>query len=85
MSHTLEFKVFCLEVYKQANNINGASAASLFRKYGVFDYISSFYDILHSTGSQYIVKDISKFLDAKIAETATTPAVTTANAEPHSV
>ena len=68
MSRTLEFKVFCLEIYKQANNISGAYAVSLFRKYGVFDYISSFYDVLHSAGSQYIAKDIGEFLSAKARE-----------------
>ncbi|MDR0307019.1 MAG: DUF3791 domain-containing protein [Chitinispirillales bacterium] len=68
MSRTLEFKVFCLEVYKRANDISGADAVSLFKKHGVFDYISSFYDVLHSTGSQYIAQDIGKFLAAKIAE-----------------
>ena len=68
MSKTLEFKVFCLESYKQANNLTGAYTANLFKKYGVFDYISSFYDVLHSTGERYIAEDIGEFLEARMAE-----------------
>jgi len=65
MSKTLEFKIFCLESYKSAHNINGASALDVFNKYGVFDYIESFYDVLHSTGQQYIAQDIDLFIKAR--------------------
>lgn len=62
MSKTTEFKVFCLESYKSAHNLNGANVVDSFAKNGVFDYIDSFYDVLHSTGQQYIVADIDQFL-----------------------
>jgi len=65
MSKTLEFKIFCLESYKSTHNMNGVSVLDVFNKYGVFDYIESFYDVLHSTGQQYIVEDIDLFMKAR--------------------
>lgn len=65
MSKILELKIFCLESYKSAHNMNGVSALDVFNKYGVFDYIESFYDVLHSTGQQYIVEDIELFMKAR--------------------
>jgi len=65
MNKTLEFKIFCLESYKSAHNINGASALDVFNKYGVLDYIESFYDVLHSAGQQSITRDIDLFIKAR--------------------
>jgi len=65
MSRTMEFKIFCLESYKQAHKLDGRDAMNIFKNYGVFDYITSFYDILHSTGKQYIVEDIDIYLSAR--------------------
>ena len=65
MSKTLEFKIFCLESYKSTHHMNGVSVLDVFNKYGVFDYIESFYDVLHSTGQQYIVEDIDLFMKAR--------------------
>ncbi len=65
MSKTMEFKVFCLEIYKQVHKLNGKESVDIFKTYGVFDYITSFYDILHSTGKQYIVEDIDIYINAR--------------------
>jgi len=45
--------------------MNGVSVLDVFNKYNVFDYIESFYDVLHSTGQQYIVEDIDLFMKAR--------------------
>jgi uncharacterized protein DUF3791 len=65
MSKTVEFKVFCLESYKNAYQLDGFTVLKLFKKNKVFDYISSFYDVLHSTGQQYIVNDIDLYIKAR--------------------
>jgi hypothetical protein len=65
MSKTLQFKVFCVEQYKNEHQITGAQAVSTFKTYGVFDYIGAFYDVLHSTGGKYIVEDIDLFIAAR--------------------
>lgn len=65
MSQTLQFKVFCVEQYKNAHHISGSQAIQDFKTYGVFDYIGAFYDVLHSTGGKYIVEDIDMFIAAR--------------------
>ena len=65
MSQTLQFKVFCLEQYKNEHQISGAQAVKTFEKYGVFNYINAFFDVLHSTGGKYIVEDINMFIAAR--------------------
>jgi len=42
--------------------MKGDEAMQLFKQYGVFDYITSFYDVLHSFGDKYIVADIHEFI-----------------------
>jgi len=65
MSDTAHFKVFCLERYKSKHKMNGSEVFRLFKEYGVLDYLSSFYDILHTFGDQYIVSDIDEFIAAR--------------------
>jgi len=62
MDKLLAFKVFCLESYKSVHGLSGPDAHDIFRKYKVFDYISSCYDVLHSTGRLYIVSDIDEYI-----------------------
>jgi hypothetical protein len=62
MDKLLAFKVFCLESYKSVHCLTGSAAYDVFNKYNVFDYITSSYDILHSTGKLYIVSDIDDYI-----------------------
>ena len=65
MSQEAKFAVFCWESYKVYKSLTGRETAELFEKYGVFDYIREFYDVLHSTGHQYINRDIDIYLKAR--------------------
>jgi hypothetical protein len=65
MSKETAFTVFCLENYKVYKSLTGKQAASLFERYGVFDYLDEFYDVLHTTGYQYINHDIDKYLSSQ--------------------
>lgn len=47
------------------HNITGKAALKVFNKNKVFDYITSFYDVLHSTGQEYIVKDIDMYINSR--------------------
>ena len=38
----------------------------LFKKYGVLDYINACFDVLHTTGRDYIVEDIDIFMLERI-------------------
>ncbi len=63
MSKTLEFKVFCFEAYRAEKKLTGKEAMSLFKKYGVLDYLEACFDVLHTTGRAYIIEDIDCFID----------------------
>ena len=65
MDKSIDFTVFCLESYKQAHNLTGKEALKIFKDNNVFDYIQSFYDVLHSTGQDYIVEDIDVFIKSR--------------------
>ena len=58
----LDFKVFCFEAYRSQHNLTGVQAINLFNKYGVFDYLTEFYDVLHTTGREYLIKDLDEFI-----------------------
>jgi hypothetical protein len=58
--------VFCLESYKQAHQIAGKDAYALFNEYRVFNFIEDHYDVLHTTGQQFIIEDIDRYLDSRI-------------------
>jgi len=65
MSATAKFKVFCIEQYKTKHGLTGHEAVSLFEQYEVFDYLTDFYDVLHTFGTNYIVEDIEEFIKAR--------------------
>lgn len=65
MSKEMTFTVFCLENYKAHRNLTGIEVLNLFDRYGVFDYIREFYDVLHTTGHHYINDDIDIYLNSR--------------------
>lgn len=67
MSKEMSFAVFCIENYKVHRSLTGKQTAELFHRYGVFDHLKEFYDVLHTTGYQYINHDIDIFLNARNA------------------
>lgn len=67
MSKEMSFTIFCIENYKVYKSLTGKQTVELFRRYGVFDYLREFYDVLHTTGYQYINHDIDIYLKARNA------------------
>ena len=67
MSKEAKFTIFCLESYKVYKSLTGKQTYNLFDEYGVFDFIREFYDVLHTTGYQYINHDIDIYLQARNA------------------
>lgn len=61
------FAVFCIENYKIHKALSGKQTVELFQRCGVFDYLNEFYDILHTTGYQYINNDIDIYLKSRNA------------------
>lgn len=62
MSKELPFIILCIEEYKNSKHLTGKEVVDLFNKYLVFDYIRSFYEVLHTTGSKYIVNDLDVYI-----------------------
>lgn len=65
MSKTLDFKVFCFEAYRAEKKMTGREAMQLFQEYGVLNYLEKFYDVLHTTGRQYMIEEIDEFIDVR--------------------
>ena len=43
-----------------------------FERFGVFEYLTEFYDVLHTLGKEYLVDDIDRFIEKRrTAEKAT--------------
>ena len=67
MGKELAFSIFCMENYKMHKSLTGKQVCELFDQYGVFDYIHEFYDVLHTTGHQFVNHDIDIYLNARNA------------------
>ncbi len=67
MTKELPFIVLCIEEYKNKKNMTGKEVVDLFNRYSVIEYIRSFYDVLHTTGTKYIIDDIDSYIDSRKA------------------
>lgn len=65
MDDKTNFVVYCIEEYKAAKGLTGKSVIDLFNQYHVIDYIRDYYESLHTTGKQYIVDDISMYIEVR--------------------
>ena len=65
MSETLQFKAFCFEAYRAEKKMTGRTAMQLFKQYGVLEYLGTCYDVLHTTGRQYIIQEIDEFINIR--------------------
>lgn len=65
MDERTNFIVFCIEEYKTAKGMNGKAVIELFNQYHVIDHIRDYYEALHTTGRQYIVDDISAYIETR--------------------
>lgn len=67
MSKTFDFTIFCIENYRHYKSLTGKQVIELFARYGVFEYINEFYDVLHTTGHNFINNDIDIYLRSRNA------------------
>ena len=63
MSDNADFIAYCLEEYKDANNMTGKEVFSLFKKYDIIEYIISSYGALHTMGGLAIAEDINSLIE----------------------
>ena len=65
MPKELAFIIFCIENYKVYRQLTGREVVALFSQHGVFDYLREFYDLLQTTGHNYINRDIDIYLHSR--------------------
>ena len=63
MSRQGDFMIFCTEQYKSAKELTGKQVSELFSRYSVWDYIYSCFESLHTTGTNYIIEDIDRYIE----------------------
>ena len=61
----LLFYAFCLEKYKDFCSLSAEETLLNFRKYDVFEYLREGFDVLHTQGEGYIVREIDLFINAR--------------------
>jgi len=61
----LLFYAFCLEKYKIFSNLSAEETLLNFRKYGVFEYLREGFEVLHTQGERYIVREIDLFIETR--------------------
>lgn len=62
---TALFVAFCIEEYGAAKRMTGEQVLELFAKYGLVDYMSKYYDVLHSQGRQWLIEEIDEFIEIR--------------------
>ena len=56
------FVAFCIEEYGAAKGMTGEQVLDLFSKYGLVDYLSECYDVLHTQGRQWLIEEIDEYI-----------------------
>ena len=65
MSKELPFVVYCIELYKNHKKITGKEVIDLFNRYSVCEYIKTFFESLHTMGTNYIIEDIDLYIKSQ--------------------
>lgn len=56
------FLSFCLEQYKNEKGMSGVEALRTFTEYGLLDYLTEHFEVLHTQSRQWILEDIDEFI-----------------------
>ena len=66
MSKESNFLIYCMERYRHFKGLSGAEVAKTFDKYGIYNYITKYFEALHTMGDNYIVGDIDDFIASTV-------------------
>ena len=59
------FLSFCIEQYKNHKGISGMEAMNTLEHYGVLDYLTEHYEVLHTQSHQWILQDIDEYIQIR--------------------
>ena len=62
-NNVVVFLTFCVENYAKKHSITSLEAYALFRHYGVDEYLTNGFDMLHTQGEDGILQDIEIFIN----------------------
>lgn len=62
------FISFCIEQYKVRISASGAEVMDLFDKYGVTQYLSDNFVVLHTESHQWLMEEIDEFINQRKKE-----------------
>lgn len=64
MSAESNFLIYCMERYRYFKDLSGADVAKIFDRYGIYKYITKYFESLHTMGDDYSVKDIDDYISS---------------------
>ncbi len=64
MSKESNFLIYCMERYRHSKGLSGAAVAKLFEKYGVYGYITKYFEALHTMSERSIEQDIDDYISS---------------------
>jgi len=59
-----DFLIYCMERYRHFKELSGADVTKIFDEYGIYGYISKYFESLHTMGDQCIVQDIDDYISS---------------------
>lgn len=59
-----DFLIYCMERYRHFKELSGADVAKIFDEYGIYGYISKYFESLHIMGDYCIVQDIDDYISS---------------------
>jgi hypothetical protein len=60
-----DFQLFCLESYRSSKEMTGLAALEDFKRAGVFEFLSSGFEVLHTQGRSYIISIITDYIQRR--------------------
>lgn len=58
------FIAFCMETYKNANNMHGGDVSRLFSETGLTEFLIANFEPIHSQSPQWILEEIDEYLSS---------------------
>jgi hypothetical protein len=57
------FQLFCIESYRSAKGVSGTKALDDFKRAGVFNFLESGYEVLHTESKNYLIDEITEYIN----------------------
>lgn len=64
MSRESNFLIYCMERYRYFKGLSGADVAKTFDRYGIYGYVTKYFEALHTMGDRCIVQDIDDYISS---------------------